>query len=71
MKAYKLEVLVIDYEQHGIDEAKSSIENNRYFFNSVMNIKQAEIGDQHDDHPLNKCGTMAHAYYNLDWESAQ
>lgn len=71
MKAYKLEVLVIDNEQYGANEVKDSIENNRYFFNSVMSIKQAEIGEWHDDHPLNKSGTMAHAYYNLDWEAAQ
>ncbi len=54
MKAYKLEVLVIDFENQGIGEVSQEIQNMRYAHAKVISHKEADIGKWHDDHPLNK-----------------
>lgn len=58
MKAYKLEVLIIDHDEVGEAEMRELIENGRYpnhcLSPHIMAIKAAEIGEWHDDHPLNK-----------------
>ena len=68
MRAYKLEVLVIDFDDVG-DEVVSLIENARYpndcISPSVMNVEAREIGEWSDDHPLNKRDTMKAAYKGL------
>jgi len=57
MKAYKLEILVIDFDQVG-DDIKSIIEDARYpnhcISPDVMSIQSVDIGEWSDDHPLNK-----------------
>lgn len=69
MKAYKLEILIVDHDQCGADEIKSVIENQRYpnwcISPNVMSITERDIGEWHDDHPLNKYGTMARHYTDL------
>ena len=64
MKAYKIEVLVLDFEGMGEEEVKHLIENNRFLHAHVMSSKNKEI-EWDDDHPLNKSGTMARAYTDL------
>lgn len=57
MKAYKLEVLVIDFENMGGNEIKFVIEDTRYpnrcISPEVKVIQEADIGEWRDDHPLN------------------
>ena len=65
MKAYKLEVLVIDHEGLGPDEVKLCIENEKYMMPSVMDIKEVDIGEWSDDHPLNCRNTKDAEYKKL------
>lgn len=57
MKAYKVELLIIDFDQCG-DEIEGIIENANYpndcISPNVLSIKEADIGEWDDDHPLNK-----------------
>lgn len=64
MKVYKFEVMILDFEDMGSEEIKHLIENNRFLHAHVMNSKNKEI-EWSDDHPLNKCGTMARTYTDL------
>ena len=64
MKVYKFEVMILDFEDMGSEDIKQSIENNRFLHAHVMNSKSKEI-EWSDDHPLNKCGTMARTYTDL------
>ncbi len=67
MKAYKLEILVIDFDEVG-DEIPSMIENARYpnhcINPDVKSVKVIDIGEWDDNHPLNKKDT-SDEYYNL------
>ena len=67
MKAYKIELLVIDFENVGND-IQSMIEDQRYpndcISPSVMDIKEMEIGEWTDNHPLNSRAEKKN-YYNL------
>lgn len=56
MKAYKFEVLVIDFEQLGGEELARTLQTNRYINPSVETIEERDIGEWTDDHPLNKAG---------------
>lgn len=57
MKAYKLEVCVIDMDGLGPDGIKAELENTRFANDcinpQVMGIVEADIGEWHDGHPLN------------------
>ncbi len=57
MKAYKIELLVIDHDECGGDEIAGHIENVNYpndcISPNVLSIKEADIGEWHDNHPLN------------------
>lgn len=69
MKAYKITLLFIDFDHVGKDEAKLLIENarlpNRIDPGTVMSIEEADIGEWHDDHALNKRTTMHQAFASL------
>lgn len=65
MKAYKVGLLIIDNENIGEDEIRDRLENCRYVYPSVMNIQSAEIGEFHDDHPLNKKDTFEEEYNRI------
>ena len=58
MKAYKVELLIIDFDDCGADEIEGIIENanypNDFISPNILSIKEAEIGEWYDDHPLNK-----------------
>lgn len=63
-KAYKITVLVVDLEGTGKEEIRHLIENNRYIYPCVKEIQEADIGEWHDDHPLNKRGCDYEKYFD-------
>lgn len=65
MKAYKLEVLVLDFEETGDDEVKGLIENNKYLIVDVITLKSKKIDDWDDDHPLNNTETQKEAFKKI------
>lgn len=65
MKAYKLEILVLDHEGIGLDEIRSLIENAKYVYPSIIKVQEAEIGEWDDDHPLNSRETAQKACEEL------
>ncbi len=64
IKAYKIEILVLDFEDSGEEAIKDLVERSRHLNAQVMSSKSVDI-DWSDDHPLNKCGTSARAYQDL------
>lgn len=65
MKAYKVEVLVLDFEQYGKEQIELMLENVRGLFCSVHDIKEADIGEWTDDHPLNSSKTASAEFKRL------
>ena len=69
MKAYKIEILIIDFEGIGEDSIRSEIENANYANDCispmVMNSAVADICTWSDEHPLNKISTSAAEYARL------
>lgn len=65
MKAYKIEVLVIDHENIGEENIRDTLSNVRYINVNVKSVKSADIGDWDDDHPLNKRSTCEAEYERL------
>jgi hypothetical protein len=69
MKAYKIELLIIDFDELGKDGIVSEIENARYANDcispDVKSIVEKDIGEWHDGHPLNLLNTCDKAYKNL------
>jgi len=69
LKVYKLEVYVIDFDELGGEEIKSTIENQKYpnwcINPNVKKIKERDIGEWSDDHPLNKSDTCDAEYERL------
>ncbi len=57
MKVYKLEVIIIDFDEVGKKDIKTILENNRYpnhcISPEVLSIEERDIGEWNDDHPLN------------------
>lgn len=68
MRAYKIEVLVIDRDDVGMS-VKRIIEDANYpndcISPRVMKIQIADIGEWSDDHPLNKHATIADYYEEI------
>jgi hypothetical protein len=58
MKVYKLEVIVIDLDEIGKEEIQHVLENTHYpnhcINPRILSIKERDIGEWSDDHPLNK-----------------
>lgn len=69
MKAYKVELLVIDFDGLGAEGIKNAIEDARYpnhcMCPAVQSVDVREIGDWSDNHPLNQRGTAAAEYRRL------
>lgn len=65
MKAYKIEVLVIDNEEMGIDQIRYAIECVRRVYPIVKAVAEADIGEWSDEHPLNKRDTHDDEYKRL------
>ncbi len=57
MKAYKIELIVVDHEDFGEEEIVSVIEDSCENWGGigvmVNKVTSAEIGEWSDDHPLN------------------
>lgn len=60
MKAYKVTLSIIDFDNVGEDGIKDVIEMQKYpnrcISPKVIDVESAELGEWHDDHPLNKMG---------------
>lgn len=54
MKAYKLTFIVVDFENHGLEEILSEFENIRHFTPSTLDTQGFDIGEWTEDHPLNR-----------------
>lgn len=69
MQAHKIEIFVIDLDEIGVEEIKSVIENTRYpnrcISPEVKSIKTVDIGEWHDDHPLNLIDEAEAEYHRL------
>lgn len=57
MKVYKIEVMIVDMDDIGGEDIRDVIENTRYpnrcIAPEVKAIESRDIGDWHDDHPMN------------------
>jgi len=69
MKAYKVEVLVIDHDGLGAEGIKDVLENttypNRCIFPDVMNVESRDIGEWDDSHPLNSISKQEEEYRRI------
>lgn len=69
MKAYKIEILVIDFDELGKDEIAEEIERVSYANDcispQVKRVVEVDIGEWDDDHPLNKLDTCDEEYRRL------
>jgi hypothetical protein len=69
MKAYKVEILIVDHDGIGAEEMKDVIENVNYpndcISPHVMNVTAVDIGEWHDDHPLNDSRNTKAEYKRL------
>ena len=53
MKAYKIVLGIIDFEEMGEHDIKRVLEDVRYLSPKALRIESREIGEWSDDHPLN------------------
>lgn len=58
MKAYLMTVVVVDYENMGQNAVKYHMEHPDYINPTVVSVREADIGEWSDDHPLNSYKTM-------------
>jgi hypothetical protein len=69
MKAYKVELLIIDHDELGLAGIKEVLQQTRYpnycISPEVKDITSVDIGEWHDDHPLNKYETSDEEYRKL------
>jgi len=69
MKVYKVEVLVIDFEDIGADGVKAEIENANYGNDcirpEVKTCEERDVGEWSDSHPLNRRNTKDAEYRRL------
>lgn len=69
MKAYKIELLIVDHDEVGQDDIRDILETQKYpnycIAPNVMNIECVEIGEWNDDHPLNKLDKMRQHYETI------
>lgn len=69
MKAYKVELLIIDFDELGEEQLKNEILSANYANDCVspvvMRMQEREIGEWDEAHPLNKRLTRAAEYERL------
>lgn len=69
MRAYKLEILVIDRDDLGADGVADVLHNANYpndcISPLVMAVQSSDIGEWDDAHPLNQYGTMHDEFRRL------
>jgi hypothetical protein len=63
--AYKIEILVIDFENMPVSEIEFLIENVKYLYPKVMSIQSEKILDWTDEHPLNHIDTSEKTYREM------
>ena len=64
MNVYKIELLVLDIDEVGIEDVKTALENQEHLCCSVMSIETREV-NWSDEHPLNIITTQETAYTAL------
>lgn len=74
MKAYKVELVIIDFDKLGPEGILDTLEETRYandcIYPKVVNIESADIGEWTDEHPLNNSNSMLREYNRLFKENA-
>ncbi len=69
MKAYKIEILVIDHDEVGKDNIVNYLENARFANDclslDVKDVVEKDIGQWTDNHPLNNFATYRKEYERL------
>ena len=69
IKAFKIELLIIDHDNVGEEEIKHHLEHTKYpnhcIGPDVKNIECRDIGVWDDDHPLNSSDTFQEEYERL------
>lgn len=69
VKAYKIELLIVDHDELGPEEIKTVIENQKFpnwcISPNVMNVEERDIGEWGDDHLLNSLESMASEYERI------
>jgi len=53
MKAYKIEMIIVDTVNEGIDSILATVDCMRYHKADVLAITEADIGEWSEEHPLN------------------
>ena len=69
MKAYRVEMIVVDFENHGEAVLRQNIDQMRYYAPDIIAVEEADIGEWSDDHPLNCKSTLRYekrAYFEKD-----
>jgi len=74
MKAYRITVLVIDFEGMSAQEVAGTIEHQKYpnwcISPTPLKVEEADIGQWRDDHPLNLKGSEQVAM-GLEWKEVK
>ncbi len=69
MKVYKLEIMVLDFDDIGAEGIKSMIEDSKYpnrcIHPVVKEMESRELGEWRDDHPLNNTATADEEYRRM------
>lgn len=69
MKAYKVEILVIDHDELGADGIEQELENTKFanhcMHPKVMDVEEADLGEWEDSHPLNQRDGQREEYERL------
>lgn len=69
MKAHKVILTIIDFDEVGADDIKIIIEDTRYpnrcISPEVVSIETVDIGEWDDDHPLNSNATAPQEWRRL------
>jgi hypothetical protein len=62
MKIHKFEIVIFDFEDHGIEDYKTILQEHRYLTAKILSSDTAEIGKWDDDHILNKTTTKSEVF---------
>lgn len=69
MKVYKVELMVIDFDEIGEQEIRDVLEHTKYpnrcIHPEVKGIESRDIGEWNDDHPMNQVATCDAEYQRL------
>ncbi len=69
MKVHRLEIMVVDFDELGANEVVAELEGTRFandcIHPRVKSIETRDIGEWHDDHPLNSGATSKAEFKRL------